>query len=344
MMLQKLNAIDFGNYNIKVARGKMRLRKVVVDEASRIRTPEGLVDDGLLTNPAKLVGEMGASLELLRRHSKETIITASSSQIIVSDLVVPKLSGREMQKVLEAEMEEKLHIKPEEYAVNFKTIEAVADEERNGMRLLAVAVPKRIIESYLTFLEHAKLESYAIDFIGNSLVKQVIAEVETREARRQNVVIMDIGYRNTKVSVMINGQLRYFRTFYNACEAMFRAVCERMHCSWDEARDLTRKYGVMPCNEEGYSGQYVEVSHAVKAVLSWICGDIKAYLGEIDIAADKVILVGGGALLKNIEEHMRKEFNTHVFRHTRFGEVRASEDAEAELGAYFAGAFGALKR
>jgi Tfp pilus assembly PilM family ATPase len=208
---------------------------------------------------------------------------------------------------------------------------------------MMVAIPKYMIHNYLEFLKCAELECYSIDFSGNSLAKQIASEVDSGVGRLQNVVIVDIGHKSTTVTVTVNGKFRFHRRFPYACETMFQAVCERIHCPWDEAKSLTRKYGIMPCDETGYAGQYVDVSFAVKDVLNRLCGEIAEYFSEIGIAADKIVLVGGGSALKNIDEFMRKAFNTHVTKHTRVGNAKVDETEEADLGIYYASCLGAFK-
>ncbi|MDR1102114.1 MAG: pilus assembly protein PilM [Clostridiales bacterium] len=351
-MFQKLGAIDVGSCNIKMARGRRLIRGAICDGVSLIHTPDGMAPNGLITQPKELAAALEEPVREMRDYSAEIVMIAASDKVLARRMFLPNVTrsaSRTIGGLVRDAAEREFAIESDDYTIDYKVIgEAVKNAEKSvkGIFVMTVAVPNDIIRSYSEFLRECGLSCRSIDFSGNALVKQVLSEGAGRAGR--SMAVVDIGHKATSVAIASNGKFQYYRAFPYGGEAMTLAIADRLKCSVEQAEDMKKKYGIMPCDEVGFAGQCVDVSHAVKAVLSRLAGEISEFFDfyverNADNPLERITLSGGGAMVKNLDEFMVKIYNIPISKRTRVGSMGRGKDTNNEIGMYFTSCLGALK-
>jgi type IV pilus assembly protein PilM len=358
-MFEKLNAIDIGTYNTKFVSGRQGFNQgsLEVSSADMVRTPAGAIKDGSIIDPQALANALREQIDKLKRHSKDTVITTSSSRVIIRDIVVPKVGGGDLKRMMQMDATTHLPVSRDDHIIDYKVIEEIAPKGKGEVpqyKVMLVAVPVDILNGYAEFLRYCGLQCYSIDFAGNSLSKQIADEMKDKNL---TTAIIDIGHKTTTATMMTNGKFQFYRIFPCGGETMTKAIAKKLGVSMDVAENLKKEHGVICEDESGQTGENMEVSMAIKQVLDPFMQELSSYFEfyisrEAGNSIDKIVLVGGGSLVSNIEDYMMKSSNILVRKHKRrvpFDKNRKVDKKKmerselADIGIYFANCLGALK-
>lgn len=355
-MFERLNAIDIGSCYIKIASGRKKMNgSIDLRSVDIVGTPPGLIEDGVITNPQLLADSLRKPINRLVRFSQETILTVESSRIITRDILVPKVPTKDLERMMQMEAENHLPVGRGDHIVDYKVIDEIPPPmpgEAAQYKVMLVALPIDISNRYAEFLSCSGLNCYSIDFSGNSLAKQVTTEMKEKDL---TTVILDIGHKSTSATMMSNGRFQFFRSFPFGGEMMTRSIADRLALGMEAAESLKKEYGLAG-DETALDGHGLHVSAAIQDVLNPFLHNLASYFEfyvsrEAGNAIDKIVLTGGGSLMKNIESYVMKTFNIETTKHKRkvplggkkSGSAKVSKSQRKEVGAYFANCLGAIK-
>ncbi|MDR0930600.1 MAG: pilus assembly protein PilM [Clostridiales bacterium] len=307
-MYQRINAFDIGGFNIKVVSGQVTMKRIDVSSASVFPTPEGLVVDGLITEPQVLAEYLRGELSQIKRFSKEIIATVTSKAIIIRDINVPKVNSLEFTRMMRHEAIENLPVTLDDHIIDYKIIEEVNGENGAEYRVMLVAIPRNIVSSYLEFLRAIGMDCKGIDFAGNSVSKLIVRQ-DAKEKFKKTTAVLDLGHTSSAVTIMHRGAFKYYRIF---------------------------SHGV---------GELSLEFETLDKLLEEIKTFFDFYMSrESGNTIDKITILGGGALIEGVIPYIEQKLLIPINLWQTRGVVRLSR--EARMGdniVQFANAIGALR-
>lgn len=195
--------------------------------------------------------------------------------------------------------------------------------------------------------EQAKIE------IAELMVSPLVcAEATLSEAEmRTGCALVDLGADTTVISIYKGSVLRYLTVLPLGSNSISQDIAS-LHLEEDEAEYLKKKYGDVLFKEESEEPTVVSLPNDERNfVLSELNNIIEARAEEIvanvwnlieysqfeDKLSSGIIITGGGANLKGIEELFRKISKTHKVRFARFirHDVNAPETIDLEKDGMF---------
>ncbi|MGK0469031.1 MAG: type IV pilus assembly protein PilM [Clostridium sp.] len=130
---RKVLVIDIGSGNIKIVQGVRSGKSIKVFKAVSIPTPRNSFDDGHINNIIALKGKISEALEINEIKTKSVIFTTESSAIITRIITVPMIKNlKEMESMIQLQMQQYLPIKFEDYIFQFIILETFKEEEQNS--------------------------------------------------------------------------------------------------------------------------------------------------------------------------------------------------------------------
>jgi type IV pilus assembly protein PilM len=216
LLERKVLVIDIGSSNIKIVEGARSGKSLKVFKAISIPTPRNSFDDGHINNIIALKEKISDALEINKIHTKSVIFTTESSAIITRIITVPMIKNfKEMESMIQIQMQQYLPIKFEDYIFQFILLETLKEEKNQSEELkkeleakiekkkfslnfelkfdknmfkrkeegpskarVRIAVfPRDMAEGYLDLAKELKLTPLALDLNFNAVTKLFAKEI-----------------------------------------------------------------------------------------------------------------------------------------------------------------------
>ena len=324
--------LDIGSSSIKL----VELSGKSVSLAAICANPTGKIGVDLV--PAEqnsLIDAVKAMLVTNKAKNKKVVVSIPESLVYTRIMSFPVMSSPELATAIRWEAEQvipypidKLELS---WVVMYKPKNNLSVEK---VRVLVVAVPSKISDAYVNFLDLLGLEVVRVENEAVSLVRSLLISRKTSGVS----LIVDIGYSNTKM--VVADSLQIYTDYLSSLGGMAftRIVAEAFKLAVGQAEEYKRAYGLDKTQFEG------KLFAAMEPVLSGLIGDIKkviaSYLSSYpDRKIDRLILSGGGAYLKGLIPVLTSQIGLEVGIGNAFEGLKVSENIR-NLGPVYSVAMG----
>lgn len=240
---------------------------------------------------AELIRELKEIMRTKRIKAEDVIITISDKSVISREMILPKVDQDKLKGIISFELQEFLPIDPKMYIIDFKIIEQIRVGEIEKYKLNVAALSKEEGQLYHDLVHELGKEPFALDLTSNSISKLFDSDRSingtVREIEKKTIAYIDIGYSNIKLHIIEKGVLKFTRNIDG---------------------------GMKPLQVD--NSKIVESDHSAELVKKWI-GSLeqmfKFYTSrETERKIDHVFLLGGGALIPNIDQHFSDNMGVSV--------------------------------
>lgn len=328
--------VDIGTTSIKVVEvesGK-NLPKVVNYGFLESSGHLAHANRALQTSTLKLFeGEVLDLLRLIVKETKPRAVDALASLPIFSAFTTivdfPEMDRAELEKSIGFQAKQYIPMPLSEVAIDWLNVGSY--EDANGFKhqqILLISVPLEQIKKYQDIFRGAGLRLKALEIESLSSVR-IIADDPTP------TVIVDIGSRSTNISFLDKGQFKFSSQSDFAGSSLTQALVNSLGINPLRAEELKKEHGILA------EGPNYEMSTIMLPFLDAIINEVKKamyrYENQIVGSAkiERIMLAGGGANLKGIENYFRRDFNLPVAKADPFAKFECSPGIEpmvAELG------------
>ena len=228
-----------------------------------------------------------------------------------------------------------------EYAA---TAERAATDQGTGTQtalakvdVLIVAIHNETIVRYQDIVAKSALEAGFFEIEIFSTMRAVLDET------LRPVMIMDMGAASTKLYVIERGVIRSSHTINRGSQDITLTISKSLGLSMERAEVIKRQVGVM--------GENKNLTDIIILTLDYIFAEVNNVLLSFEKkhnkTISKVILVGGGSILKGLADLAKNNFKTDAVLADPFSKVNAPaflENILKETGPEFAVAIGLALR
>lgn len=324
--------LDIGSSSIKL----VQISGNNVNVAGVAQNPTGKVGVDLVpAEIAVLSDAVKGLIAQLKPKSKKVVVSMPESLVFTKIMSFPFMSSPELATAIKWEAEQvvpypidKLELS---WVVLYKPKSSFSGEK---MRVLVVAVPTKISNAYVTFFDNLGLEVVRIENEELSLVRSLIS------ARKLPGVslIVDIGFSTTKMVVSEGTQVYNNYVSQLAGMAFTRIIADNFKLPIPQAEQYKRTYGLEKNQLEG------KIYHACEPVLAGLVNDIKkvisGYMNSYpNRPIDRLILAGGGSLIKGLVGIMAEQTGLEVVVGNAFESLKVVENLKP-MGSTYAVAVG----
>lgn len=342
--------VDIGSSAIKVVQIKKKRGRAVLETYGELALgPYAGIEVGRATQlPAEKITE---AIKDILRESKTTTVSCGSalplSSSLITFLTIPPVPEKQIGDVVAIEARKYIPVPLSEVLLDYSIIPRedsyVTDEatktEKQGMDILAVAIHNEYISEYQSVMQGSGLQPsfYEIEIFSSirALVDQGIS----------TSMVIDMGARTTKLYIVERGILRASHIINKGSQDITLALSKAMSVSVTEAENMKRVYGLKGGPE------YKELSEIITVNLDYIFYEANAallnYQKKFAKNVGKIILSGGGVLLKGFVDLAKISFQTSVIYADPFGKLETPAflaEEFAQAGPEFAVAIGVALR
>jgi len=326
-MAGKVLSIEVGYAMTKVCEMDYQAKKPKVYRYFSIPTPEGILADGLLTVTEEFVNNLKAEMTKNKIRTKDVVFTISSSKIATREVRIPYCKESNIGNLIRVNLSDYFPIDVSQYMAAYSILETeglnkVEEDTKSkakptGYRLLILAAPNTIIESYKLFAAALKLNVKEIDYCGNS-----IYQAAKEECAEGTQLVVKIDKRSSLLLVQKDGRIVLTRTIpYGIAEA--EEAAENSSALEENAEQPGVNYGLTTL-VEGISKvvDYYNSNHSSEAI-------------------ERICLTGVGADFDGLRELMEGELRTTVRILTNLTGINTEKVFKGESFGEYAACIGA---
>ena len=323
--------IDIGSSAIKVVEIKKKGGKAVLETYGAIALgPYGGLDIGAVTNlPAEKIVE--ALKEVLKQSgvtSRETALAIPVQLSLIFTLELPaSVKAEEMGEIVPTEARKYIPVPITEVSLDYFVLpqKELSFEEENNPSLPVAEVGKK--EVLVIALQNDAVAKYR-SIISQCALSASFFEIEIFSSIRANfehelslVLLMDFGASRTKLTLVEFGMVKSYHTINRGGADITFSISKTLGIAFAEAEKMKKEFGLFE------NGAEKTLSDIIKTHLDYIFSEtnnvLLGYEKKYGRTISKVILSGGGSLLKGLKEVADNNFRAETEIGHPFGKVGA---------------------
>ena len=336
--------IDIGTLSIKIVefsdengRPKLENYAILTDYGLALRN---LVQDGVERTPKVFGGEASSMLRRLVKaggiEAREINMSVPIFSSFLTVMELPQMSELEVASAIQFEAKKYVPVPLESVVIDWSLISTNVDGK---ILVLLVAIPKDLINEYSIIARETGLKLLTIELETVSAARALVGNDPVP------AVLMDMGSRDTTISVIDNGSLRISHSIETSGEDLTRVLANSLNISWRRAEELKKENGLKIMDNNN------QITSVLTPLLNIITNAtqniIDIYFSKTKKKVEKLIIYGGASKMPGFAEYLNSRLKMDVVIGAPFSRVVYPEKLKPvidEIGHEFTIAIGlALK-
>ncbi len=224
-MANRVLSVDMGYSLTKVCEMDYGVKNPKIYNTFVLNTPEGMISDGLINVKEEFLTLFQTMLNEKGIKTRKVIFSIASSKIATREAKIPYCKENRISDIVRANLSDYFPIDASQYVIAHSILGVEGEEVKEddldlnegkkkktaskptGYKLLLLAAPKQLMESYQLLAKALKLEIVTTDYSGNSLYQ---AAKEGCSSGTQMIIKVD--ERSTLLMVLKEGVIVLNRT------------------------------------------------------------------------------------------------------------------------------------
>lgn len=253
-----------------------------------------------------------AARDLFQNHligditTRRVAIAIPTYRTFTRSLKLPKLKPSQLREAVELEAEQYISLQLEDLYLDYEITKETAD----STELFVVAVPRKIVDSYMELTQILGLEAVLIEPTLSSSGRLFSQDKQSDVA----TLIIDFGSQSSDISIFDKHTIA-IGTVQGGGEDFTKSIMDKLSVTQQEAGLIKTRYGLSP------SKRQAEIQKALEPTLQQIVKEVRrmmryyeeSYGSERPIS--QIITLGGGANMPGLSEYLTDAIRLAV-RHT----------------------------
>jgi type IV pilus assembly protein PilM len=354
--VQSVVGVDIGSSSIKVVQLKKKGGKAVLETYGELALgPYAGMEIGRATNlpNEKIADALKDVLKEANVTTKFSGISIASSSSLLSFIKMPEMDQKQLATMIPIEARKYIPVPISEVALDWwvipkqevgfsefeKTPTQGEEPKEKSIEVLLVVIHNDVLTHLGEISQSVGLQSSFYEIEIFSSMRSVI------DQGLESVMVFDMGAGSTKLYVIERGILRASHTINRGSQEITLALARSFGISVGEAEHMKRTIGYST------EDQYKNMAEVIMLNLDYIFTEtnrvISGFERKYNRSISKVVLIGGGSLLKGLLGIARERFQTEVILGDPFAKTEAPAFLEPVLktaGPEFAVAIGIALR
>lgn len=338
--------IDIGASSIKVVQLQKKKGRAVLETYGELALgPYVGQEIGRATSlPPEKISE--AIVDLFKEANITTMnsgIAIPMRQSMVTVLKLPETDKKQLQTMVPLEARKYIPVPISEVTLDWFTIPSVKQGDEKGplsTEVLAVAIHNDVLSQYSSIVNQVQLDT---SFFEVEMFSSIRAIIDVQEVKP--ILILDIGAGSTKLYIVERGVIRQSHVVNKGGQNITLNLSRTLNIDTSYAEDLKRSKGSNTPEQEAAIKEVVDI--VLNPVFSEVNSAIINYEKKEGKTVEKMLLVGGGALLGGVLEKAQEKFRIPVELGNPFEKVEAPAflaDILRETGPAFTSSIGVALR
>lgn len=204
-MNNRVLSIEISNSFTKICEIDYKVKKPKVYKVLTIETPEGTVVDGMLQPTQTYADHLVSALGANGIHTKKVIFTISSTRVASREVQIPNVKANKIEALVKTNAADYFPVDLTQYEIGYYMAGGLA--ENGKLRVMALACPKALLNSYDQLAQMCGWEVECFDYSSNSLY-QILRDEKSEKV----TLVIKIDENSTIVTVLSAGKVLLQRT------------------------------------------------------------------------------------------------------------------------------------
>jgi type IV pilus assembly protein PilM len=225
----------------------------------------------------------------------------------------------------------------DESIIDAEKVEEFVEKDGNKMmRVLLVATPKSIVNSYMEVLKKARIIPKVVDVVSSANIRSFehyLSNKEKESEERSIInIILSIGASSTILTLVKKKNLKFTRNILIGGNDITKAIAKSLNMSFDEAEKLKRETKIVLGPKTEKKKEESESEKIIIKILNQIAKEARKLLSYYKtqsqkVKYNKIILSGGSANIKNIDQFLSEQFEIPMIIGDPLKGIRIDEKA-----------------
>ena len=341
----KLLSIVLTDNHIRIAELSNGRRGVSVHRLLTKEVPESLVSGGLIVDVRGFADYLNTTLKYANIKTKKVVFSLPSDRIMSREVVLPEMKEEKLKTALKVNAPEYFPVELNDYVLSYFTISRIlADEEETGeengeeqrkkkakkkkagigkrrsqLRLMVVAVPNDMVQSYYDAAKLAHLKLVSVDYIGNS-----VFQLTSNQIGDEPCLVIQLDEEHTVLTIYNETVMVLQRHVDFGSISLLQSIMDKMNCSQEEALEHLERRRLIHDNFDDGD----ELTDTLYYLVSNIKRVIEYYTGRnADHPLELVYIIGDGSRIDGLDGLFESQLNLPVERITALKQVSVKESA-----------------
>ncbi|MGA1823246.1 MAG: type IV pilus assembly protein PilM [bacterium] len=236
--------------------------------------------------------------------SKVAVVTSvGGSSVIVRHIQFPHMTEEELAQSLKWEAKTYIPFPLNEVTLDYQIIGPKHKVKK--LNVLLVAVTKKHLQNHLDLMHKLSINPKIVDIKSLALINSYLAKDRGKHA--SSITILDIGTNSTILTIYRPGGLYFTKEIHIGGNSFTKQIKSHLTISYEEAEEFKRK------GEDNT----IKLYDIIKPSFDVFIGELRRCLIYYDNQTgrkgfSKLIITGGGARLKNIDNYISEELGIPV--------------------------------
>ena len=321
--------LDISDLSLKIIKLKKKGDGLALASFNQTSIKPGIIKGGKIRSEIGLVKLIRKAINNVKGEKIKTnyiIASLPEEKAFLQTIRMPKMEREEIESAIRFEAENYIPVPLHKVYLDFQIIPPL-DNKQSYLEVLLAAMPKEIVDGYVSSFKKAGLQIKALEVDSISIARALIKN----EKSSAPVLLIDLGATRTSFIIFINNSLRFTSSIPVSGQKFTEAVSRVLELDVKKAEKLKIKYGLKGPekihlkgkeNEEKFQKEIIceeRIFEALIPVLTDLIEQTKAYLDYYQshefanylpkngIGIEKIILCGGGANLKGFSKFLSLE-------------------------------------
>lgn len=302
--------LDITDLSLKIIKLEKKSRGFKLVSFNRTDIKPGIIEAGVIKNEealVKIIRTACANVKGKKLNTKYIIASLPEEKSFLQVIQMPKMNKEELKSAIPLQAENYIPLSVNDVYLDFQVISPVKNY-LNYLDVLIVAIPKKIVDPYVSCFKKAGLIPLIFEVESQAIVRTLIK----KETNTSPLILIDFGKNNTEFIIFSDHSIRFTCSIPTSSQQFTTAISNALKISFEEAEKLKIKYGL---DEEGKAKK---IQEAINPLLNNLVEEIQRYLDFYhehsfsnerlpDGKIEKILLCGGGANLKGLMEFISKK-------------------------------------
>ncbi len=333
--------LDIGSSQIKVVEltGYPKATQILTVGIAPL-LPDAIVD-GEVMDREVVIDTIRTLLEKYNIQAKDISTSISGRGVIVKKIKMDKMKKSEVSEQIRWEAEQYVPFDIDNVSLAFEIVNP--DTGSGQMEVLLVAAKSEVVNSYVSLIKEMGLNPVTLDI--SSFAIQNVYEFNYPVLPDKLVALVTVGAEITNISFIINNVNHFTRDIFSATNSCSQKIQREMGLNRAQAEQLIRGEeleGVTPDEVDKFFREFAEeVAIGIDKVIPFLPGEKEKI--------DRVVLSGGGALIRGIVDYLKNRFDTEVMvinalQNTKYDPAIFEEERAEKISPVIAEAIGLALR
>lgn len=307
--------VDMGASSVKLVQVRLSAEHAMLETYGELAT--GPYGGKNISQGVRLSGEK--ETEVLADLFRETGATAKDAVVamplhhsFVTTVEIPRVAGDDVKNIMQYEARRYVPIPLSEVMMDWWQVPdlsldeegTVASPAKVSTQIILVAVPKEVLEKYKRIVTGASLNVVAFEIEVFSSIRSLLGR------ERAGILLVDFGATSTKIALLDRGIIHANHSIEKGMQDVTIALSESLGIGFERAEILKREVGMSS------RAEHQEIMKVINPLIDFLLIEIErfvvGYTRKHKGTVSKIIIGGGGALMRGLADYMVKKFGVEV--------------------------------